>query len=260
MFAWSVEGIAAGSKVRTGQSHEGKPCAICAAADCNCLRIQPGLLDSLLRIIDQMHTGLNHLFHITILLFHSKRHSTFTIFFIEKFGNMPHHLLAAGKHGTVMVADDIVKACRGYISAHFAEMEKSLILFCIGRSISCWKHVVKLHGNQRCIDHGILTAARVYRKAFDLYFRTCGIEVLILDLILRTAIYSIGKICSKVFYIEEVCAAAHFFIRGKADTDFSMRNVLCDHLLCHSHDLSHTSLVICTKKGASVGGDQGSSF
>jgi len=27
-----VEGIAAGSKVRTGQSHEGKPCAICAAA------------------------------------------------------------------------------------------------------------------------------------------------------------------------------------------------------------------------------------
>ena len=32
VFAWSVEGIAAGSKVRTGQSHEGKPCAICAAA------------------------------------------------------------------------------------------------------------------------------------------------------------------------------------------------------------------------------------
>ena len=32
VFAWSVEGIAAGSKVRTGQSHEGKSCAICAAA------------------------------------------------------------------------------------------------------------------------------------------------------------------------------------------------------------------------------------
>ena len=40
VFAWSVEGITAGSKVRTRQSHEGKSCAICAAADCNCLRIQ----------------------------------------------------------------------------------------------------------------------------------------------------------------------------------------------------------------------------
>ena len=255
-----MEGIAAGSKVRTRQSHEGKSCAICAAADCNCLRIQSGLLHSLLRIIDQMHTRLNHLSHITILLFHSKRHSTFTIFFIEKFGNMPHHLLAAGKHGTVMVADDIVKACRGYISAHFAEMEKSLILFCIGRSISCWKHVVKLHGNQRCIDHGILTAAWMYGKTFDLYLCTCGIEVLVFNLILSAAVYSVGKISPKAFYIEEVCTTADLLIRGKTDADFSMRNALSDNLLCHGHDFCYASLVISPKKRSSICSDQGSAF
>ena len=255
-----MEGIAAGSKVRTRQSHEGKSCAICAAADCNCLRIQPGLLDGFLGVIDQVHARLDLLFHVAVLFFDDEGYGTFAVFLVEKLDDMSHQLLAAGEHGAVVVTDNVVKACRRHISAHFTEMEKSLILFCVRWGISCRKHVIELHGNQGCIDHGVLTAARVYRKAFDLYFRTCGIEVLILDLILRTAIYSIGKICSKVFYIEEVCAAAHFFIRGKADTDFSMRNVLCDHLLCHSHDLSHTSLVICTKKGASVGGDQGSSF
>ena len=50
VLAWTVEGVAAGAKVRTGQSHKGKSCAICAAADCNCLRIQPGLLDGFLGV------------------------------------------------------------------------------------------------------------------------------------------------------------------------------------------------------------------
>ena len=53
VLAWTVEGVAAGAKVRTGQSHKGKSCALCAAADCNCLRIQPGLLDGFLGVIDQ---------------------------------------------------------------------------------------------------------------------------------------------------------------------------------------------------------------
>ena len=173
---------------------------------------------------------------------------------------MSHHLLAAGEHGAVVVTDNVVKTCRRHISAHFAEMEKSLILFCIGRSISCWKHVVKLHGNQRCIDHGILTAAWMYGKAFDLYLCTCGIEVLVLNLILSAAVYGVGKISPKAFYVEEVCAAANLLIWGKTDADFSMRNALCDNLLCHGHDFCYASLVISPKKRSSICGDQSSAF
>ena len=124
VFAWSVEGIAAGSKVRTGQSHEGKSCAICAAADCNCLRIQPGLLDGFLGVIDQVHARLDLLFHVAVLFFDDEGYGTFAVFLVEKLDDMSHQLLAAGEHGAVVVTDNVVKACRRHISAHFTEMEK----------------------------------------------------------------------------------------------------------------------------------------
>lgn len=42
--------------------------------------------------------------------------------------------------------------------------------------------------------------------------------------------------------------------------DFSMRNILCDNLLCHGHDFCYASLVISPKKCGSICGNQSSAF
>ena len=118
VFAWTVECISASSKVRTGQSHEGKPLRhLCRRG----LQLSQDSVRTAAQPSSHYRSDayrLNHLSHITILLFHSKRHSTSPYFHWEVWQ------YATSSPGgrqtcTVMVAMDIVKACRGYISAHF---------------------------------------------------------------------------------------------------------------------------------------------
>ena len=169
MFAGAVEGVAAGAQVGAGEAHEREAGAVGAAADGYGDGIQAGFLDGFFGVVDQVHAGLNLFFHVAILLFDGKGDGSFAVFLIEKLGDVTHHLLAAGEHGAVVVADDVIQACIGYVTAHFTEMEKAFILFCVCRSVSCREHAVELHGNQGGIDHGIFAAARMHGEAFDLY-------------------------------------------------------------------------------------------
>ena len=82
-----------------------------------------GLLDGFLGVIDQVHARLDLLFHVAVLFFDDEGYGTFAVFLVEKLDDMSHQLLAAGEHGAVVVTDNVVKACRRHISAHFTEME-----------------------------------------------------------------------------------------------------------------------------------------
>ena len=125
----------------------------------------------------------------------------------------------------IVITNDVFQFCVGNISGHFTEMIETFISFGTARRLAGWKHCIEFHCNQCRIDHGIFTGTRVDIESFDLNDGFTCIEILILDLSLRTAIHRVGEFCIEVFYIEMVDTGSSLFIRSKCNRDFSVRDL-----------------------------------
>ena len=150
VFAWTVECISASSKVRTGQSHKGKSCAICAAADCNCLRIQPDCWTAFLALSIRCMQGSIFSFMLRYCSLMVRVTVPSPYFSLR---SLTICLISSWRQANMALSWSRIcsQACRRHISAHSQRWKIPHTSSDIGRSISCWKHVVKLHGNSAAL-------------------------------------------------------------------------------------------------------------
>ena len=139
-------------------------------------------------------------------------------------------------------------------------MEKSFIVFRISWCVSGREHGIELHGNKCCVDHCIFRRTRVYVYTGKFYYCSGSIKVFILDFTFCITIKCISKISSKFFYIKMGWSHSYFFIRGKCNTEGTMRNSIVIEGLNHCHDLGNSGFVICTEDGGSIGSNESSAF
>ena len=102
-----METIAAGAEIGAGQSHVRQAGSVGAAADGNSHRLQSHRLHSLFSVVDQMHAGFDHFFHISVLFPDRQCNSTGTIFFVEQFFNMAQGIQTSLKKSCVMIPHNI---------------------------------------------------------------------------------------------------------------------------------------------------------
>ena len=81
---------------------------------------------------------------------------------------------------------------------------------------------------------------------FNMKDGTCSIEIFISHFALVIAIYRIRVISLKDRKVKQICTGTDFFIRRKADPQFSVRGAFCYQFFDGSHDFSNASLVIRT--------------
>ena len=93
--------------------------------------------------------------------------------------------------------------------------------------------------------------------AADIYLSGSGVEVFVLQLSHRAAVYRVGSLCSEMFYIKEIGASSHLLVRGKADADFAVWNFrVGQEKFCHRHNLGYACLIVCSQKSRSVCDDE----
>ena len=139
-------------------------------------------------------------------------------------------------------------------------MEKSFIVFRISWCVSGREHRIELHGNKCCVDHCIFRRTRVYVYTGKFYYCFGSIKVFILDFTFCITIKCISKIRSEFFYIKMGWSHSYFFVRGKCNTEGTMRNSIVIEGLDHCHDLGNSGFVICTEDGGSIGSNESSAF
>ena len=71
---------------------------------------------------------------------------------------------------------------------------------------------------------------------------------------------ALSKIRSEFFYIKMGWSHSYFFVRGKCNTEGTMRNSIVIEVLNHCHDLGNSGFVICTEDGGSIGSNESSAF
>ena len=156
-----------------------------------------------------------------------------------------------------MVADDI-RECGGLDFALEADqVEESFIAACVFRTLLDRKEIVKLHCDERRISHLSLGCARMNILALDMNSRARCIEVFVLELSYASAIHSISVFSSELGYVEFHYSASDFLVRSESDLHFAVLELrMLYHILHSIHDLSDTSLVVCSEEGCSVCGDE----
>ena len=73
------------------------------------------------------------------------------------------------------------------------------------------------------------------------------VEVLVFQLAQIAAVHGIGIVCAKMRHIESICPLANLLIRGKADTDLAVRDLVCHNTLHCRHNFCNARLVVCAK-------------
>ena len=205
------------SKVRARKSHKAELASVCAATDRKHKRCNTRIFTGFLCILNQMHASGNNLSHILVLVSNRKLHSAFSPFFIEVLLNMAKSFFSGFKQILVMISYNIMKLCFCHISTHTGQMVESFIILRFTRDFKSWKHVIDFSGNQARIDHRILAGTRMHSKAGNFKICLACIEVFILNFSFGIAIQSVGKLCSKFFYVKMISSTTDFFIWCKSD-------------------------------------------
>ena len=159
-----------------------------------------------------MHASGNNLSHILVLVSNRKLHSAFSPFFIEIFFDMAKSFFSGFKQILVVIPYNVMKLCLCHISTHTGQMVESFIILRFTRDFKSWKHVIDFSGNQARIDHRILAGTRMHSKAGNFKICLACIEVFILNFSFGIAIQSVGKLCSKFFYVKMISSTTDFFI------------------------------------------------
>ena len=156
-----------------------------------------------------------------------------------------------------MIADQVLHYRSLHITLEMIQMEEALIALCIHRIFKRRQHLLVFHSDQHGIHHTFLCISCMHAATMDRDHRRSCIEVFIFHLTEFTAVYCIGKLCSKTRNIEPVCTTANLLVRGESNADLSMWNFLMrKQVIRCRHDLCHTSLIVCSKKCRSIGRDQ----
>lgn len=91
------------------------------------------------------------------------------------------------------------------------------------------------------------STARMHIIAMHGYLGTGSIKVLIFNVAFQITIQGIGIVCAKMRHIESICPLANLLIRGKADTDLAVRDLVCHNTFHCRHDFCNARLVVCAK-------------
>ena len=156
-----------------------------------------------------------------------------------------------------MVPYNIGYVCLLNCAVYTNHVEESLITGSELRPLLHRKHSVKLHCNDDCIYHLVLCITRMHIASLDMDLCTGSIEILVLKLSNLSAVHCIGILCTKLLHIKLVHATSNLLVGSKTNLNLSVLELRVLHNVLHcSHNLCNTGLVICTKKGCSVGCNQ----
>ena len=88
-------------------------------------------------------------------------------------------------------------------------------------------------------------------------FGTCGVEVLILQLALHTAIDRIGKLSAEILDVEVIDTATNLLIGRETNADLAVLHLgVGQQVLRCGHNLGNTRLVVSAEQRRAVGMDQ----
>ena len=86
---------------------------------------------------------------------------------------------------------------------------------------------------------------------------TGGIEVLVLQFALETAVHRICKIGTERLYVEVIHSAPNLLVGSEGDADFAVPHLgMFDKVFGCGHYLRDTGLVVCPQKRRTVGVNQ----
>ena len=252
-----MEVEAAGAQVGAGQSHEGQAGAVSTAADGHDACLEASLADCLLRVLDQVEVGLYLFLHVVVAVLQLQHHGARAVLSVQAGGDFLHQGLAGGELFAVMVADDVVQLGGGHIAAHLIQVEEALKALGVLGHLFGGQGGGELHGNGLGVLHQVLGAAGMHREAVHGDHRVGGIEVLVLQLAHVAAVHRVGELCAETVHVKEVGALAHLFVRGEADAELAVGDVLLLNTLHCGHNLGDAGLVVRAQQSGAVGGDQG---
>ena len=129
------------------------------------------------------------------------------------------------------------------------EVEESVVTLCVFRSHLLRQDAVKLTCDPCSVDHFALGLARMDLLAGDRDESCSCVEVLVLDLADRAAVYSVSALNAESRNVEVVCSAADLLVRGKTKCDLAVldRRVV-QQTLCHRHDLGNSGFVVSAEE------------
>ena len=221
------------------------------------LRTNATFLHSLQYDVDNVHVGLNHLFHVVVLILDIAINSTLTIFLVHLLCTFNHQSLACLKLVAVVVADYIGELCLFGIGVHSEQVEESLVsLSCLG-SLVGRKHRCKFHGKSVGIDHLALCISWVHTHSVDSNLRTGSVEVLVFQFSQVATVHSVCPFTSKSLYVEVMGTHTDFLVGIKSHAYVAMLNLLVVAQIAHClNNLGNTRLVVGTEQSVSVGYDK----
>ena len=124
-----------------------------------------------------------------------------------------------------MVANNIVYYNMVNASCDGIRMVETFIAIRCRRVFVYRQKALELLCQQNRVEHFIFCAAGMDAVSVDDELCTGCVEVLVFQLAQIAAVHGIGIVCAKALYVEEVYAAADFFIRGKTDANFAVYEV-----------------------------------
>ena len=135
-------------------------------------------------------------------------------------------------------------------------MEESLVSACILRALFHREKGIKLHSDQDGVKHLALCIAWVNVSSLDLYCCSSCIKILVFKFSHCAAVHGVGIACSEFLNVEFNNSSSDFLVWGESDLDFSVLEFRMLHnVLNRIHDFSYAGLVVCSKKGGSICGD-----
>ena len=173
---------------------------------------------------------------------------------------MAHGLLAHLERRAVVVAHDVVKLRVGDVALHVVQVEEALVALGQARGIACGQQAVELHGHQRSVDHRVLRGAGMHAHAGDFHLRGGGVERLVGDFTLPSAVHGVGELCAELGDVKVRHAHADLLVRGEGDAEPAVRLVFRDDGLHGGENFRDAGLVVRAQQRGAVGGDERHAF
>ena len=173
------------------------------------------------------------------------------------FYSMTDELLACFIHLLVVVADfDIQLSLRsvGMQSLHPNEAFRALSVL---RSLHSVEAVDDIHSYQRRINEGVLSRHRMSSYALNSNVSAACVKGLVNNLAQLAAVNGISKFNRELAEVHLLrTAQANLFVRNEGNINLAMRTAFLNQGFQSNHDVSHSSLVICTQHRGTVAGNQ----
>ena len=255
-LAHGVSVVSAGSNVRARQAAECKLSAVGTTTSSNRLRLNANLAICLKCIINQELVAVELLGHVAVLLVNFYTNGILAIALVQERSDILQDLLAVGKDLGVVVADDVAELDLGRGTLDGDWVVEALVALGVLRTLEGRDHLLELGCHGDCVDHDVLSAARVNHDALEVDVGVGGVEALVVELAESLAVDGVSVRGTEFVQVKQTCSVTDLLVRDKGNLERRVRELgVVAQALEQRTNLSHTGLIVSGKQRGAVGAD-----